>query len=52
MKLNRTLDRKILEGVLISEHIEGNLMNRKGEWGQNLPLQFGILGSDEPNGHL
>ena len=51
-KLSRTLDRKILEGVLISEHNEGSLMNRKGEWGQNLPPQFSILGSDEPNKHL
>ena len=43
----RALDRKTLEGVLISEH-KGTLMNRRGEWGENLPPKFGIL--EEGNG--
>ena len=32
---------------MISEHRSGQLLNRKGEWGQNLPPQFGILGNEE-----
>ena len=36
-KVNRPLDRLILERLMIAEHEEGALMNRKGEWGQNLP---------------
>ena len=36
-KVQRTLDRKVLEGNLIAENDVGTLMNRKGEWGQNLP---------------
>ena len=33
----RPLDRLTLEGTMISEHRSGQLLNRKGEWGQNLP---------------
>ena len=29
---------------MISESSPGSLMNRKGEWGQNLPQKFGISG--------
>ena len=43
----RPLNRKTLEGVLISEHTGGTLMNRRGEWGENLPPKFGVLGRDE-----
>ena len=46
----RPLDRLTLEGTMISEHRSGLLLNRKGEWGQNLPLQFGILGTEEEEG--
>ena len=38
--------------MLIAEHKTGRLMNRKGEWGQNLHPEFGILGSEEPGKHL
>ena len=38
-KMSRILDRKVMEGTLISEHKDA-LMNRKGEWGQNLSPQF------------
>ena len=44
----RPLDRKTLEGTLIAEYRKGELMNRKGEWGQNLPPQFGPLGEENP----
>ena len=43
----RPLDRLTLEGTMISEHRSGLLLNRKGEWGQNLPPQFGILDSED-----
>ena len=42
-KMKRPLDRKVLEGTLISESTPGSLINRKGEWGQNLPPKFGLL---------
>ena len=32
---------------MISEHKSGLLLNRKGEWGQNLPPKFGFLGTEE-----
>ena len=35
---------------MISEHRSGQLLNRKGEWGQNLPPQFGILGNEDEEG--
>ena len=44
------LDRLTLEGTMISEHRSGLLLNRKGEWGQNLPPQFGILDSEDKVG--
>ena len=44
-KVSGTRDRKILEGNLISEQGEGPLMNRKEEWGQNLPPKFGLCGT-------
>ena len=42
----KPLHRKTLEGMKISEHKGGFLMNRRGEWGQNLPPKFGVLGRD------
>ena len=38
-----------MEGTLIAENSTGTLMNRKGEWGQNLPPKFGIVGVDDPD---
>ena len=46
-KEQRPLDRKILEGCLIAENREGQLMNRRGEWGQNLPPKIGIIGVED-----
>ena len=37
------MERQIREGLLISEHRGGPTMNRKGEWGQNVPPKFGLL---------
>ena len=48
----KPLHRKTLEGILIGEHKGGTLMNRKGEWGQNLPPRFGVLGRDEDDDPL
>ena len=42
-QLRRPLERQTMEGILIGEHSEGFLLNRKGEWGQNVPPKFGIL---------
>ena len=33
----RPLYRQTREGQLIADHSEGTLLNRRGEWGQNLP---------------
>ena len=46
-KVKRTLDRKVLEDTMILESSQGSLMNRNGEWGQNLPAKFGIIGSED-----
>ena len=42
-KIKRTLDRKVTEGTMIAESDPGTLINRKGEWGQNLPPKYGLL---------
>ena len=42
----KPLQRQVLEGQLVANPKEGmQLMNRKGEWGQNLPPKFTI---DDP----
>ena len=38
----RPLQRRTIEGLLIGEASEGTLMNRRGEWGQNLPPKLEI----------
>ena len=48
-KLSRPLERQALEGLLISEHKGGPLLNRKGEWGEILPPKFGILDQNNPD---
>ena len=45
-KVPRPLDRKVTEGVLIASSLQP-LMNRKGEWGQHLPPQYGLLDGEE-----
>ena len=37
------------EGQLISEYCKGPLMNRRGEWGQNLPPKLSLEDEDKPN---
>ena len=49
-KVKKPLDRLTLEGTLITEFSEGNLMNRKGEWGQNLPPIFDVLDDETEAG--
>ena len=39
----RPLERQTLEGLLISESKVGTLLNKKGEWGENLPPKFEIV---------
>ena len=46
-KEQRPLDRKILESCLIAEIKEGQLMNRRGELGQNLPQKIEIIGVED-----
>ena len=45
-KCSKPLERQILEGVKIDK-FKGITMNRKGEWGQNLPPKFSIEGQGE-----
>ena len=42
-KQRKPLQRQTLEGILVSQAEEGTLMNRKGEWGQNLPPKLEIV---------
>ena len=42
----RPLDRLTLEGTMISKHRSDLLLNRKGEYWQNLPPKFGIIGTE------
>ena len=46
-KVTRTLDMLVLEGLLIADHTGSTLMNRRGEWGQNLPPQFTVEGEEK-----
>ena len=39
-RFTRPLERQVMEGVLIQEFRGDYLLNRRGEWGQNLPPQF------------
>ena len=36
----KPLERQCKEGLDISEYKEGKVMNRRGEWGENLPLGY------------
>ena len=42
-KCKKPLQTQTLEGLLVSQAKEGTLMNRKGEWGQNLPSKFEVV---------
>ena len=46
----RPLDRQVMEGVLIQSFKGDFLMNRRGEWGQNLPPQFTTATDDKVAG--
>merc|ERR1711954_588661 len=43
----RPLQRQSMEGLLIGEAKEGTFMNRRGEWGQNLPPKLEVVDPDE-----
>ena len=43
----RPLYRQTREGQLIADHSEGTLLNRRGEWGQNLPPKLEIVVEDK-----
>ena len=38
----KPLERQIFEGHQIQNFKDGTIMNRKGEWGQNLPPKFTV----------
>ena len=46
----RPLQRQTKEGQLIEDFKGGNLLNRRGEWGQNLPPKFEIVTEQYTNG--
>ena len=39
----KPLERQCKEGLMIGEYEKGKIMNRRGEWGENLPPDFGVL---------
>ena len=45
-KCRKPLERQALEGVKI-DRLKGITVNRKGEWGQNLPPNFTIEGQGD-----
>ena len=45
-KCRKLLERQVLEGVKI-DRFKGIIINRKGEWGQNLPPNFTIEGQGD-----
>ena len=46
-KCRKPLERQIIEGIKIDK-FKGITMNRKGEWGQNLPPKFTIGAKERP----
>ena len=39
----KPLKRQCKEGLMINEYTEGEVINRHGEWVENLPPDFGVL---------
>ena len=39
----KPLERQCKEGLMIGEYDQGKIINRRGEWGENLPPDFGVL---------
>ena len=39
----KTFERQCKEGLMINEYKEGKVINRRGEWGENLSPDFGVL---------